>query len=280
MNHISSIIKEVLSKPELTRVPEAMVMSESEQAQDFYNYGLGDTVLRASYLFHAKWASKSFAHCKRVLDLGTGPANQISILAKMNPHIEFVGVDLSEKMLELAERNCRNLNLKNISFVKDNITILSKIKDHSFDGVFSSVALHHLPSEQDLAMTFRNVSRVLTANSAVYITDFMLLKKRASIDYLLSLNKDQPKIFKDDYYASLLAAFTKNIFMQSAVPVLDRAKMYTSFGAQFLMILKSKSHPLSPLAEEYLDSELQKLSKSHRNIYNNLSILFSLSRMN
>lgn len=279
MNHFSSIFKEVLSKPELTRVPEVMVMSESEQTQDFYNYGLGDTVLRASYLFHAKWASRTFAHCRRVLDLGTGPANQISILAKMNPHVEFVGVDLSEKMLELAEKNCRGLNLKNISFVKDDITKLSQISDKSFDGVFSSVALHHLPSAVDLSITFKNISRVLTDHRAIYITDFLLLKNKASIDYLLSLNKDQPKIFKDDYYASLSAAFTKSDFQKSAVPVSDSAKIYSSFGAQFLMVLKSRSYSLSPNAKEYLRGELQKLSKSHRSIYNNLSILFSLSGM-
>lgn len=279
MNHLSSILKEVFSKPELTRIPETMVMSESEQTQDFYNYGLGDTVLRASYLFHAKWGSKTFANCKRVLDLGTGPANQISILAKMNPHIEFVGVDLSEKMLELAQENCRKLNLKNISFIKDDITTLSKVADQSFDGVFSSVALHHLPSEEHLAMTFKNVSRILTVKRAVYITDFLLLKNKNSIDYLLSLNKEQPQIFKDDYYASLLAAFTKSSFMHSAGPILDSSKMFTSFGAQFLMILKSKSYSLSPIAQAYLENELENLSKTHKNIYSNLSILFSLSGM-
>jgi ubiquinone/menaquinone biosynthesis C-methylase UbiE len=197
----------------------------------------------------------------------------------MNPHVEFVGVDLSEKMLELAEKNCRDLSLKNISFVKDDITKLSQIRDKSFDGVFSSVALHHLPSEVDLSMTFKNISRVLTDHRAIYITDFLLLKNKASIDYLLSLNKDQPKIFKDDYYASLSAAFTKSDFQKSAVPVSAAAKMYSSFGAQFLMILKSRSHSLSPEAKEYLRGELQKLSQSHRSIYSNLSILFSLSGM-
>ena len=153
MSHVLPILKEMLSKPTLKRVPEQMVMDLETQTQDFFNYGLGDTTLRASYLFHAKWASKSFAQCKRVLDLGTGPANQISILAQMNPAIEFVGVDLSDKMLELAKMNCKNLGLKNVSFIQDDMTQLSRLKEGEFDGVFSSVALHHLPQVFDLENT-------------------------------------------------------------------------------------------------------------------------------
>lgn len=279
MNHLVSIVKEMLSNQELERTPEKMVMSESDQTQDFYNYGLGDTVLRASYLFHAKWASKTFVNCKRVLDLGTGPANQISLVAQMNPGIEFVGVDLSDRMLALAEQNCKKLNLKNVTFVQDDITQLSHIKDHHFDGVFSSVALHHLPSTRDLKNTFANIARILSPQKAVYITDFLLLKNRQSIDYLLSLNKGQPKVFKDDYEASLMAAFTKSDFEEAARPIIEFAKFYTSFGAQFLMVLKSESYDLDRYAEQILSEEFKKLSKENKSIYQNMSILFALRGM-
>lgn len=277
MGHLLPILKEIFSKPEIIRRPEEMVMGEETQTQDFFNYGQGDTVLRAAYLFHAKWASASFANCKRVLDLGTGPANQISLIAQMNPHIEFVGVDLSEKMLELARRNCANMNLKNITFYQDDITKLQVFKEQEFDGVFSSVALHHLPTEEDLVKTFQNARRVLKDNYAVYITDFLLVKTMQSIEYLLSLNKDQPDLFKQDYEASLKAAFSSEQFLRSYLPYLDLARMYTSFGAKFLMILKTKSYDMNPLALQTLQNEVKKLSKQHRDIYKNLSILFSLT---
>lgn len=117
MNLAVSNLKEMMFFSELTRTPEKMVKSGAEQALDFYNYGLGDTVLRASYLFLAKLATKTFAHCKRIIELEASPANQISLVAQMNPEIEFVGVDLSDKMLELAESNCKKLNLINITFI-------------------------------------------------------------------------------------------------------------------------------------------------------------------
>lgn len=276
MNHIVPILREMLSKSNLHRVPEHMVMDLETQTQDFYNYGLGDTTLRASYLYHAKHASKAFAHCKRVLDLGTGPANQISILAQMNPGIEFVGVDLSDKMLDLARSNCARLGVKNVTLIQDDMTQLSHLKNGEFDGVFSSVALHHLPQASDLDNAFRNARRTLKPDYAVYITDFLLVKNNSSIDYLLSLNEGQPKIFKDDYEASLRAAFPKQTFLNAATNHLDRAQLISSFGAQFLMVLKTHSYSLNPSAEKFLTQELEKLSKKNKDIYNSISLLLAL----
>jgi arsenite methyltransferase len=279
MKHIVPILKEMLSKPKLQRVPEHMVMDLETQTQDFFNYGLGDTALRAAYLFHAKWASRTFAKCKRVLDLGTGPANQISILAQMNPSIEFVGVDLSDKMLELAKQNCAKLRLKNVTFVQDDMTQLNKLEDGQFDGVFSSVALHHLPNASDVEKTFKSARRVLTEVYSVYITDFLLVKNEQSIQYLLSLNETQPAIFKQDYEASLRASFPKIDFQNAAAKYLDEADLYTSFGAQFLMILKTRSYELDILAQRFLDSEIEKLSRNTKSIYKSTAALMAFHGM-
>ncbi len=279
MNHILPILKEMLSKPKLRRIPEQMVMALESQTQDFFNYGLGDTALRAAYLFHAKWASRTFANCKRVLDLGTGPANQLSILAQMNPSIEFVGVDLSDKMLELAQNNCAKLGVKNVTFVQDDMTQLSQLKAGEFDGVFSSVALHHLPNELDVEKTFKNARRVLKDRYSVYITDFLLVKNEQSIRYLLSLNETQPAVFKQDYEASLRASFPKRDFQRAASQYLDEAELYTSFGAQFLMVLKTPSYDLAQSAQCLLHSELERLSPATKNIYKSLAILMALRGM-
>lgn len=279
MKHIMPILREVFTTPKLVRVPEPMVMELETQTQDFYNYGLGDTALRAAYLFHAKWASKTLAHCKRVLDLGTGPANQISILAQMNPEVEFVGVDLSEKMLALARKNCDRLGLRNVTFIQDDMTQLSSLKDGEFDGVFSSVALHHLPQPSDIELAFKNARRVLKPNYAAYITDFLLVKHPATIEYLLSLNKNQPVIFKADYEASLRASFPKKDFLVPAAQYLGEAEAFISFGAQFLIVLKTQSASLNPVAQEYLTSELAKLGQESKSIYNSILTLMALDGM-
>lgn len=276
MNHIVPILKEMLSPSTLKRTPEPMIMSDFNQTMEFFKYGQGDTTLKASYLFHARQASRTIKNCKRVLDLGAGPANQLSIVAKFNPNIQFYGIEMSENMISLAQKNCKNLGLTNVHFIHDDITKLSKIEDKSFDGVISSVALHHLNTEEELVSTFESLQRVLVSNSAVYITDFLLVKNSKSIDYLLSLNADQPDIFKIDYENSLNAAFEERCFKELKDRFLPQAKMYRTTGAKFLMILKSKSFRPEKEVENKIKLEVSNLGKESRSIYRSLSALFML----
>lgn len=279
MKHIIPVLKEMFSTNQLARVTEPMVMSDEAQTQQYYQYGLGDTTLRAAYLFHAKLASQTIQNCRRVLDLGTGPANQLSLIAQFNPQVEFVGVDLSDHMIAIAKKNCSDLGLKNVTFIQDDITKLSKLKDQSFDGVMSSVALHHLNSVTDLEATFKNISRVLSEKGAVYITDFLLVKNPQTIEYLVNLNAKQPDLFRLDYENSLKACFKESDYDKLRDLYLPHAEVCTTFGAKFLMIMKSKASPLKKEIEARLDNEISKLGKENQSVVRNLSALFYLNRI-
>lgn len=276
MSHLLPILKEIFSSQQFVRTPEPMIMNDDNQTQQFYQYGLADTALKAAYLFHTRLACKTIKHCQRVLDLGTGPANQLSLIAQLNPHVQFVGVDLSESMIRIAKKNCSDMGLKNVDFIQDDITQLAKIPNHSFDGVISSVALHHLNSVPDLEATFKNIKRVLSNNAAVYITDFLLLKNKKSIEYLLSLSLNQPDIFRLDYKNSLKAAFAEKDFLKLRDIYLPDINVYKTFGFKFLVILKSKSWHLDKVVEDKINAEIKKLGKENRNIIKSLSLLLSL----
>ena len=279
MKHLLPVLKEMFSKNKLVRVTEPMIMNDEDQTQQYYQYGLGDTTLRAAYLFHARRASQTIQNCRRVLDLGTGPANQLSIIAQYNPQVQFVGVDLSDKMIAIAKKNCSDLGLKNVSFIQDDITKLSKIEDQSFDGVMSSVALHHLNSVQDLEATFKNVNRVLSKNGSVYITDFLLVKNPETIDYLVSLNANQPELFRLDYENSLKACFTENDYRRLRDQYLPQVEVQTTFGAKFLMVMKTKSSPLKKEIEAQINDEVKKLGKENKSVVRSLSTLFCLNQI-
>jgi arsenite methyltransferase len=276
MNHIVPILKEIFSQQVLVRTPEPMIMNDLEQTQQYFEYGQSDTVFRASYLFHAKWASRTIQNCKKVIDLGTGPANQLIIIAKLNPHIKFYGVDLSEQMIEIARKNCKNLNVENVDFIYDDISKLSSVQDSSFDGAISSVALHHLNDTETLENTFRNLNRVLKKEYAIYVTDFLLLKNPASLDYLVSLNKNQPELFKLDYVNSLKASFFEKDFRQLKDKFFPDLELHKTIGAKFMMILKSKSYRLNKETEMMWNSEFKKLGKENQKICKNLSMMFAL----
>jgi len=45
----------------------------------------------------------------KLLDVGTGPGRLLADLHNLNPHIELYGLDISESMLKLAEKNLRGI---------------------------------------------------------------------------------------------------------------------------------------------------------------------------
>ena len=77
---------------------------------------------------------------ERGLDFGCGVGRlTVPIAARCQT---TVGVDISEKMMEEAERNCSKRNLKNVSFVKSDEN-LSKVTGE-FDFVHSFIVLQHI----------------------------------------------------------------------------------------------------------------------------------------
>lgn len=271
------ILREFFAKRALIRTPEPMVMEDESQVEDFYQYGLGDSAMRAVYIFHARWISKTIAKSRHVVDLCCGPANQLSLVAQMNPHIQFTGVDLSAPMLKHAQKNCDNLGITNVKFLQNDVTNLNRISDRSVDGVISTMSLHHLPDEKALELTFKNIRRILAPGGAIYIVDFSLLKSEAIIKYLVSLNKHQPDLFKRDYELSMRAAFDKNIFINLAKKELGPIEIYSTFALNFMIIIKTKSFIETDLSKEFFAKEIQKLGPENRKNFKNLSRLFSLS---
>lgn len=278
MKHILAILRELFSKKLLVRETETMVMT-GEQVLSYSAYGETDSALRAAYLFHAYWASQSFSGCRRVVDLGCGPANQLLLLAKLNPQIQFVGVDLSGDMLKLAQKNKESLGINNVEFVVDDITQLSKLSDKSFDGVFSSVALHHVSTEKDLYAVFNQVERILTGPKALYITDFILLKNPKSIDYLLELNWQQPELFRLEYLNSLKASFDLAHFKKAHELVHINFKIYYTKLANFFMIMKTPSLMVQENMKfnQLFKEEVRKLSTKNLQTYKDLSLMFRVS---
>lgn len=268
------LLKEFFSSQQLVRIPEEMVMSSENQTIEFNQSGFMDSALKASYLFHAYWASKTINKSTKVLDLGVGPGNQLSYIALMNPNIQFLGVDLSENMLKLARDNFKKLNIKNVDLICDDISTLKNLNSNEFDGVISSVALHHLNNFNDLENTFKSLKRVLTKEFSMYITDFLLFKNPKSVDHLLALSKDQSPEFLLDYKNSLKAAFKKKDFLSIRNSLFPEVKIHLSFIAEFLIVLKTASYPMDKTAKMFFESELAQLGKESKKIYKDLRYLF------
>ncbi|MDP6452183.1 MAG: class I SAM-dependent methyltransferase [SAR202 cluster bacterium] len=90
-----------------------------------------------------------------VCDLACGQGIISRLLTERGAQV--VGVDISEKMLDIARRY-ESENSLGVTYIQDNAHELSNIPDESFDGVVCVWALMDIP---DAEATLANVARVL-----------------------------------------------------------------------------------------------------------------------
>src|SRR5690348_10789989 len=194
---IPTLIRETFGSRTLLREPEPdLVMEGPAQVAAYASAGRIDGVMSAGYLFHSAQISTVVARCGTVLDLGCGPATQLGQIAELNPHVHFLGVDLSATMIENARSYIAERCLTNVSFMCDDMTRLASIADTSVDAVISTMALHHLPTATHLEACLNHITRVLRPGGALYITDFGRLKNLKSVLFFAYMNRAcQPHIF-------------------------------------------------------------------------------------
>ncbi len=94
---------------------------------------------------------------ERVLELGSGPGVLSTHLAKVLSRGEVTGLDLSDRMVELASEKVRDTGLTNVKFVQGDALGL-QFSDGAFDAVVSSYLVHWVP---DVDRYFSEIHRVL-----------------------------------------------------------------------------------------------------------------------
>ena len=242
--------------------------------------GREDGVMAPVYLFHCAQICEVIRPGDTVVDLGCGPATQLAMVARLNPDVRFVGVDLSEEMLDRARSHVAEQRLQNVDFHRGDITDLRFFGDGAVDAVFSTVALHHLPSPGHLHRTFAEVARILKAGGGLYLVDFGHLKSEKSIRYFAYQYSDrQPELFTLDYLYSLRAAFELSDFKAASNRFLEgRAQVYSTFLMPFMVAVKSR--PRIGLVSARLRSDLialrEALPRHHRADLRDLRTFFRM----
>jgi demethylmenaquinone methyltransferase/2-methoxy-6-polyprenyl-1,4-benzoquinol methylase len=108
---------------------------------------------------------------KSILDVATGTGSLAVELSDSAKRV--VGIDLSSKMLEVAEKKIKN----------DNLTFLQmdackmKFEDEEFDIVTISLGLHDMPPEIR-TLVLKEIKRVLKKDGKLYILDHDLPKDK------------------------------------------------------------------------------------------------------
>ncbi|MEM7574820.1 MAG: methyltransferase domain-containing protein [Bacteroidota bacterium] len=96
----------------------------------------------ADFLHHdAYWPAGS-----RVLEVGCGVGAQTEIIARQNPEVQFLAIDIAADSLRQAERCIQEQGLKNVRFRCQDVRDLPNQQQEAFDHIFICFLLEHLPN--------------------------------------------------------------------------------------------------------------------------------------
>jgi SAM-dependent methyltransferase len=115
---------------------------------------LGDQATTLSGLLHH---DTIYPPGSRVLESGCGTGEQTLILARNNPEVRLVSIDISPESLAKAEARITDAGITSVKFQKADIYALP-FPESSFDHVFVCFVLEHLP---DPAGALRRLIEVL-----------------------------------------------------------------------------------------------------------------------
>ncbi len=243
------LFRELTTSERIPRVAEPdLVMDDPAKVAAYVRAGAEGGVMAPVYLYHCHQICEVIRPGDVVLDLACGPATELAMIARLNPDVHFVGVDLSEPMLVRARAHVSALGLSNVELRVGDITHLAEFADDTVDAVMSTMALHHLPDATHLDRALAEVARVLTPGGGVYLADFGRLRAERSIRYFADRDADsQPELFTLDYLHSLRAAFSLDDFRSAARQLDDAVAVRSTFGCPFMVALKSAPRRELPL---------------------------------
>src|SRR5262245_40801917 len=131
----------------LARQPEpSLVMDDPENVEAFDRQGREGGPLVPLYNFSALALSRLLPEGGLLLDLGSGSGRLLGHLALGRPDVEIVGLELSEAMIDTANRGFAQSGLfPRVRLEVGDMTKLDQRQLDHFDVISSNLALEHLP---------------------------------------------------------------------------------------------------------------------------------------
>lgn len=141
-----------------------------------------------------------------ILDIGCGPADVPIRIARAAPFARIIAVDASLPMVELARNAIQEAAFQdNVEIILGRLPGLS-FGEHRFQAIVSKDLLHHLP---DPLVFWKEIVGLATEETAVYVMDLFRPDSSEHARRIVEcVCGSEPDVLKEDFYNSLLAAFT------------------------------------------------------------------------
>ncbi|MEE9337931.1 MAG: class I SAM-dependent methyltransferase [Methylococcaceae bacterium] len=189
----------------MKRIVESELMEESTQAKAYseadFEQGHSKIIQLLDEVFGVIDISGD------ILDLGCGSGDVTFRIAHRFPKAKITAVDGAQAMLDFAEeRKMRETDVsERVNFVQAMIPG-SHIPKKAYDLIISTSFLHHLHQPDALWQTIKEHSRT---DTKIFIADLVRPENKNTANGIVKeFAKNEPEVLKEDYYNSLLAAFT------------------------------------------------------------------------
>lgn len=137
-----------------------------------------------------KIARQHVKNRQKILDVGCGNAVLYDTLADRS--INYVGLDVSAKLLKIAQKRIKSLKkIGQVKFIKGDVTKLP-FKEKSFDVIFALAVLHHIPSSELRQKAVKEIWRVLRPAGQAIITVWNMASKYAEAKFHVSEQLKNP----------------------------------------------------------------------------------------
>jgi ubiquinone/menaquinone biosynthesis C-methylase UbiE len=131
-------------------------------------YEKASRMVRDSYYRRLAEDIAGFLKTGSILDLGTGPGYLPLEIAGISPSISMVGLDLSPRLIEMAQRNALKAGVADRVHFQNGSAASLPFADKTFDMVLSTGMLHMV---KDPVKIFQEIYRVLKPGGQAWIWD-------------------------------------------------------------------------------------------------------------
>lgn len=188
----------------IERIPEPELMDDFEQARA---YALAD--FEAPHNHFVELFRQHFPHEALdgvVLDLGCGTGDITKRFALSFPECRIHAVDGAEQMLMFARQTVDFEMLHERVRLFKRLLPTDKLPKSQYDVVICNSLLHHLADPQVL---WQSIKQFAKPGAAVFVMDLKRVEsKEQATQMVQQYSADEPEVLKQDFYNSLLAAFT------------------------------------------------------------------------
>ena len=157
----------------------------------------------------------------KVLDLGCGNARFYQSFK--NKNVDYLGIDVSSKLIEIAKNNYPE--------GKFEVSSIESILSDSFNKVYSIAVLHHIPSHEFRLNFLKEIKRVLKDNGSLVLTVWNLKEKMKPRSFLDWFRLDKGDVFlpwygsRDTYFHCFNLEELIQLVSEAGFDVIDKGEI-------------------------------------------------------